>query len=81
MSHVSRPGRNVLLLIMAAVIVWGSIHALGAFRGSAPVGPNALRGLIVLGCFAAFLGFWGLLLSRQKPRPKRPLPLAKPPEH
>ena len=55
--------RWLLLLIMLALIGWGLLHAMGAAWGARPLGQNPWRGLIVLACFAAFLGVWGIALA------------------
>ena len=45
--------------IMAAVAVWGTVLAIGAWRFN----HNVWRAVLVAGCVAAFLGFWGAMLA------------------
>ena len=54
--------RRLLWLVVAAIAAWGVYLAIGAYRGPTPGATSAVRGLIVLGCFGAFLGAWMLLL-------------------
>jgi len=49
---------RLILGIMAAIVVWGFFHAVGAWR----LNHDVRRVFVVLGCVAAFLGFWGALL-------------------
>ena len=53
-----------LLLIMAAVLVWGLIHALGAYLFNM----DFRKALIVYGCVGFFLGGWLLLLTMRQRR-------------
>jgi membrane protein DedA with SNARE-associated domain len=62
---------RAFIVIMFAVAAWGAFHAVGAYFG----GFNELhlrhdlrRTLMVLGCFAAFLAFWGAMLYARKRR-------------
>ena len=67
--------RRFLRLVMLAVLVWGSVLAVGAVlfgfdqaTGEVHFAPNLLRGLIVEVCVLAFLGIWVLALrGRQRP--------------
>ncbi len=54
---------RLIQIISAVVFVWGSYLAAGAMfkSGDKSLRP-VLKGLIILGCFAAFIGFWALLL-------------------
>ena len=45
--------------VMAAVAVWGAVLAVGAWRFN----HNVWRAVLVAGCVAAFLGFWGAMLA------------------
>ncbi len=45
--------------VMAAVAVWGTVLALGAWR----LNHDVRRTFVVAGCTAAFLGFWGAMLA------------------
>lgn len=65
--------RRMLRLVMLAVLIWGSILAVGAalFGFDASVGlvhfsPNIYRGLIVEACVLGFLGVWVLALRGQR---------------
>ncbi len=57
----------LILLIAAGLLLWGLIHAAGAYRYNYHLG----RPLIVLGATLAFLGFWFLLLLGQSRRRRR----------
>ena len=57
----------LILLIAAGLLLWGLIHAAGAYRYNYHPG----RPLIVLGATLAFLGFWFLLLLGQSRRRRR----------
>jgi ABC-type transport system involved in Fe-S cluster assembly fused permease/ATPase subunit len=56
--------RNVLALIMLGVLVWGSIHALGAYWFNY----NPWRALVVMVCVVGYLGFWLLMLQMRARR-------------
>ncbi len=59
------PGAERLIrLIFGGLIVWGIAQAIGAYT----LNYNPLRPLIVIGCVAAFLGFWLALLAVWKKR-------------
>jgi CHASE2 domain-containing sensor protein len=61
----SPPGaERILAWIMAALIVWGLFHAVGAWT----LNHDPRRPLIVLACVAAFLGFWLALLAARRRR-------------
>ena len=49
---------------MAALVVWGLFHAIGAWT----LNHDARRALIVLACVAMFLGFWLALLAGRRRR-------------
>lgn len=66
----TRP-RYLLVAIMVAVLAWGVFHACGALRYNG----NPWRGIVVLACFAAFVGSWLLLLGARRRR------LAQRPKH
>ena len=51
----------LILLIAAGLLLWGLVHAAGAYRYNYHLG----RPLMVLGATLTFLGFWFLLLLRQ----------------
>lgn len=58
--------------IMLAVAIWGSLLALGALlfgpdpaTGKVTLAPSLVRGAIVGGCVALFLGWWGWLLRKR----------------
>ena len=64
---------GILGWILLSVGLWGGLLALGASlygyneaNGEIGFAPNPLRGLIVLGCVAAFLGGWALVLRRRR---------------
>ncbi|MBC8354444.1 MAG: hypothetical protein H8E66_20810 [Planctomycetes bacterium] len=65
--------QRLLIGVMLAVAVWGSILALGAFlfgidetTGQIAFAPNVVRGGIVLGFVAIFVGGWALLLRGRR---------------
>lgn len=49
---------------MAGVVAWGGVHAIGAWR----LNHDPRRALVVLGCVAAFLGFWLVMLAARRRR-------------
>jgi hypothetical protein len=49
---------------MLGILVWGSVHALGAWT----LNHDARRPVVVLACVAAFLGFWIALLAGRRRR-------------
>ncbi len=54
------PGaEQIIRLIMLGVVAWGIFHAIGAWR----LNHDPRRMLVVLGCVAAFLGFWAVMLA------------------
>ena len=64
--------QRLLFGVMLAVAAWGSILALGAFlfgpdlaTGQVTFAPNVVRGGIVLGFVAIFVGGWALLVWRR----------------
>ena len=64
-----RPARwSMLAVIMAALLVWGLYLAVGAVLYRR----NFLPGMVVLGCMAAFLATWLLLLRLRASRTKGP---------
>ncbi len=59
-THVSPPGaERIIRWIMIGIIAWGCFHAIGAWR----LNNDPRRMLVVLGCVAAFLGFWLVMLT------------------
>jgi CHASE2 domain-containing sensor protein len=44
---------------MIGIVAWGLFHAIGAWR----LNHDPRRMLVVLGCVAAFLGFWLTMLA------------------
>jgi type VI protein secretion system component VasK len=61
----SPPGpERILAWIMAAIVVWGLFHAVGAWM----LNHDARRPLIVIACVAAFLGFWLAMLAARRRR-------------
>jgi CHASE2 domain-containing sensor protein len=62
------PGAETIIRwIMAALVVWGVFHAVGAWT----LNHDPRRALVVLACMAAFLGFWAALLGRRRGRLSR----------
>jgi hypothetical protein len=65
--HSNPPGSKILIRwIFGGLTVWGVAQAIGAYS----LNHDPRRPLIVLGCMAAFLGFWLVLLSIWKKRQK-----------
>ncbi|MGD9723859.1 MAG: hypothetical protein AB7O59_20855 [Pirellulales bacterium] len=54
--------RRLIAVIMAALAVWALYVAIGAYLYNF----DPMRAVVVLVCMAAFLGFWLLLLRRQR---------------
>ena len=74
MTQEQADRRRLLRFVMLAVLVWGSILAVGAglygfdpATGEVHYSPKLLRGVIVETFVLAFLGVWSLALFR---RPK-----------
>ena len=64
-STPTPPGaERILFWIMAALVVWGLFHAIGAWT----LNHDARRPLIVLASVALFLGFWLALLAARRRR-------------
>lgn len=69
MSVLFNKSHRPILMIMAAVMIWGSLHALGAYLFEY----DYRKPLIVCGFLLAFLGAWAALLairSRHQQREK-----------
>lgn len=71
MNHSENTSR-LLYLVMSAVLLWGTILAIGAFlfgidqeRGGVHFAPNPLRGAIVFLFVIGFVGLWWMLVRRQ----------------
>jgi hypothetical protein len=72
----SEPSADRLLAyVMAAVAIWGGLLSLGSFlfgidiaAGKPVFSPNPLRGSIVLGTVAGFLGVWWAALRARRNR-------------
>lgn len=52
-------GKRLIVAIMVGVAAWGAYQAIGAWR----LNHDVRRTLVVAGCVAAFLGFWGAMLA------------------
>jgi hypothetical protein len=50
---------RIIRWIMVGIVAWGLFHAIGAWR----LNHDPRRMLVVLGCVAAFLGFWLTMLA------------------
>ena len=55
---------RIIRWIMIGIVVWGCFHAVGAWR----LNHDPRRMIVVLGCTAAFLGFWAALLAARARR-------------
>ncbi len=63
--QASPPGaERIIRWIMAGIVAWGCIHAVGAWR----LNHDPRRMLVVLACVAAFLGFWWAMLAARRRR-------------
>ncbi len=62
-STQPRPER-IIRWIMMGIVAWGVFHAIGAWR----LNHDPRRMLVVLGCVAAFLGFWAAMLAARSRR-------------
>ena len=70
-TNDTKTGRTVLIVLTVALAVWGVYHALGSYfggMGNENLQRDFRRSLVVLGCMAAFLGFWWWLMLTRKPR-------------
>ncbi len=71
MQRFSSPTNSApVLLIAAGLLLWGIVHAAGAYRYNYHPG----RALFVLGAVLGFLAFWFSLLLWRTRRPRRKLP-------
>jgi CHASE2 domain-containing sensor protein len=55
---------RIIRWLVLAILAWGGFHAIGAWRFN----HDPRRGLVVLGCVAAFLGFWMTMLAVRQRR-------------
>lgn len=68
-SRASQPdAERIIRWIMLGIVIWGLFHAVGAWR----LNHDPRRMLVVLGCVAAFLGFWLVMLASWRRRHARP---------
>lgn len=67
---------RIILAIVAAVFVWGTVLAVGAYRFNFHTG----RFLMVQGCVLAFLMFWLALLIYRRRMPRRSAAAQTPPD-
>lgn len=59
--------RRILVLIVLGLCVWGGLLAIGAYE-SPGYNRSLNRGLVVVACFAAFLGFWWIMVRSRARR-------------
>ncbi len=52
--------KNMLLVIITALALWGGFHAVGTYTAGDVA--DWRKPIIVLACSLSFLSFWGLLL-------------------
>jgi hypothetical protein len=65
---------HLIWLIVAGVLAWGIFHALGTYLNyqyQSEAYPNPWRTVMVLGCVAAFVGFWAVMLVVRNARVRR----------
>jgi hypothetical protein len=55
---------SIIRWIVLGIVAWGIFHAVGAWQFN----HNPLRGVVVLACVAAFLGFWMTMLAVRQRR-------------
>ena len=68
-SRAPQPdAERIIRWIMLGIVIWGLFHAVGAWR----LNHDPRRMLVVLGCVAAFLGFWLVMLASWRRRHARP---------
>jgi len=63
--------RGLIVAIVLGICVWAGYLAVGSWLGGDAkfhLAHNIYRGLIVIGCFAAFLLFWGILWRTRSPK-------------
>jgi hypothetical protein len=61
--------RRAIAYVMAAVLVWGGLLALGAYLYGGT--RQGIKAAIILGCVLAFLGLWALLLRHRSQNGER----------
>ena len=60
--------KNLMLaLIVIGVLIWGAIHAVGAYLFNF----NPWRGVMVIVCVDGYLAFWLLMLALRRSRTAR----------
>ena len=64
MSESLPQRRNLILIIMLALVAWGVFHAGGAWR----LNYDLRRAAVVLACTGVFIGFWLIMLWTQRKR-------------
>lgn len=62
-----RRAQQLIRLIMAALLVWGGLHGLGAYLYNS----DWRKPLIVYACLLGFLGLWWLMLFLRDRRLRR----------
>lgn len=65
---------QVIWLIVAAVLAWGTFHAVGTYLNvehQAEAYRNIWRPIVVLTCVLGFLAFWGVMLAVRRNRLRR----------
>lgn len=63
--------RGLIAAIVLGICVWGGYLAVGSWLGGDAkfqLGANFWRGVVVAGCFALFLAFWGILWWTRSPK-------------
>ncbi|MFM8736029.1 MAG: hypothetical protein ACKOC8_12665 [Pirellulales bacterium] len=64
-THPPPPdAERIIRWIMIGIVVWGTVHAVGAWR----LNNDPRRLLVVLACVAAVLGFWLAMLAARRRR-------------
>jgi hypothetical protein len=58
---------RLILLIMLAVLIWGSVLSYGAYRQS----ESLVRPAVTMVCVLGFLGFWLAMLNSRRGRELR----------
>ena len=69
MPETPLSNRWIYAVIIAGLLAWAIFHAVGAYLFNY----NPWRGVVVLACFAIFIGGWMLLLRNWNPPGRKQL--------
>ena len=54
MAEPHASSRKLMAWILAGLVIWGGLHAISVYFFNF----NVWRSVVVLACFAGFIGFW-----------------------